>query len=75
MHEAFMRRAITLSREMMRADEGGPFAAVIGFDDARLYRELALSAGERTLPMARLLPREALEVFREWASDPDRIPS
>ena len=149
-----MRRAITLSRDKMRADEGGPFAAVvvrdgevvaegwnqvtghndptahaeivaireacrelgtfslegcviftscepcpmclaaihwahidqvyfantaedaaaIGFDDARLYRELALPRDERTLPMVRLLPTEALEVFREWASDPDRIP-
>ncbi|MGB4441123.1 MAG: nucleoside deaminase [Coriobacteriia bacterium] len=154
MHEEFMRRAITLSREKMRAEEGGPFAAVIvhdrevvaegwnqvtghndptahaeivaireacqvldtfslegcviytscepcpmclaaihwahidlvyfantagdaaaiGFDDARLYRELALPHGERTLPMVRMLPEEAIEVFREWASDPDRVP-
>ncbi len=154
MHEEFMRRAIALSREKMRADEGGPFAAVIvragdvvaegwnqvtghndptahaeivaireacralgtfslegceiytscepcpmclaaihwahidrvyfantaedaaaiGFDDARLYRELALPHGERTLPMARLLADEALAVFHEWASDPDRVP-
>jgi len=153
MHEEFMRRAIALSREKMRADEGGPFAAVIvrgaevvaegwnqvtghndptahaeivaireacrvlgtfslegcviytscepcpmclaaihwahidrvyfantaedaaaiGFDDARLYRELALPHHERTLPMARLLAGEALEVFDEWASDPDRV--
>lgn len=154
MHEAFMRRAIALSREKMREDEGGPFAAVIvrdgtiiaegwnqvtghndptahaeivaireacratgcfslegcviytscepcpmclsaihwahidevyyantasdaasiGFDDARLYEELALPAQERTLPMTRLLAGEALEVFREWAADPDRVP-
>lgn len=153
MHREFMRRAIALSREKMRDDEGGPFAAVIvldgevvaegwnqvtghndptahaeivaireacrvlgtftlercviytscepcpmclaaihwahidrvyfantaedaatiGFDDARLYRELALPRDERTLPMTRLLPAEALEVFREWASDPDRV--
>lgn len=154
MHEAFMRRAIALSREKMREDEGGPFAAVIvrdgtiiaegwnqvtghndptahaeivaireacrtlgcfslegcaiytscepcpmclsaihwahidhvyyantagdaasiGFDDARLYAELALPAGARTLSMTRLLAGEALEVFSEWASDPDRVP-
>ena len=154
MHEEFMRRAIALSREKMREDEGGPFAAVIvrggevvaegwnqvtghndptahaeivaireachtlgcfslegcaiytscepcpmclsaihwahidqvyyantagdaasiGFDDARLYAELALPAGARTLPMTRLLADEALQVFREWASDPDRVP-
>jgi tRNA(Arg) A34 adenosine deaminase TadA len=29
MHEELMRRAIALNREMIRADEGGPFAAVI----------------------------------------------
>lgn len=154
MHEEHMRRAIALSREKMREDEGGPFAAVIvrdgtiiaegwnqvtghndptahaeivaireacralgcfslegceiytscepcpmclsaihwahidrvyyantaedaaaiGFDDARLYQELALPHDERTLPMTRLLPTEALEVFREWAADPDRVP-
>jgi tRNA(Arg) A34 adenosine deaminase TadA len=148
-----MRRAIELSREKMRADEGGPFAAVvardgeivaegwnrvtghndptahaeivaireacrvlgtfslegyaiytscepcpmclaaihwarigeiyfantaedaaaIGFDDARLYRELALPAEERTLPSRRLLADEAHAVFREWAADPDRV--
>ncbi|MDO8847225.1 MAG: nucleoside deaminase [Coriobacteriia bacterium] len=154
MHEEYMRRAIALSREKMREDEGGPFAAIvvrdgaivgegwnqvtghndptahaeivaireacrtlgtfslegcviytscepcpmclsaihwahidsvfyantaddaaaIGFDDARLYHELALSPDERTLPMARLLAGEAIEVFREWAADPDRVP-
>jgi guanine deaminase len=31
-HEAFMRRAISLSRAKMRADEGGPFAAVVVTD-------------------------------------------
>jgi tRNA(Arg) A34 adenosine deaminase TadA len=149
-----MRRAITLSREKMREDEGGPFAAVIvkdgvivaegwnrvtghndptahaeivaireachalgtfslegcviyascepcpmclaaihwarldrvyyanssedaagiGFDDARLYRELALPPDKRTLPSERLLASDALAVFREWAADPDRVP-
>ncbi len=48
-------------------------AAAIGFDDERLYRELALPQAERSTPMVRLLADEALEVFREWASDPDRV--
>lgn len=48
-------------------------AAAIGFDDARLYRELALPSGKRTLPSERLLADEALAVFREWAADPDRV--
>ncbi|MRS12275.1 MAG: nucleoside deaminase [Actinobacteria bacterium] len=48
-------------------------AAAIGFDDARLYRELALPRDERSLPLERLCAEEAIEVFREWAADPGRI--
>lgn len=48
-------------------------AAGIGFDDGRLYRELAMPAGERELPCARLLAEEARAVFDEWAADPDRV--
>ena len=152
-HEEHMRRAIALSREKMREDEGGPFGAVIardgtviaegwnqvtghndptahaevvaireacralgtytlegcviytscepcpmclaaiwwaridrvyyantaddagaiGFDDALLYREIALPRDARMLPSERLLADEALEVFREWAADPDKV--
>jgi len=49
-------------------------AAEIGFDDARLYRELALPHAQRSLPLTRMLAEEAIEVFREWSSDPDRVP-
>lgn len=152
-HESFMRRAIELSRASMRADQGGPFAAIvvkdgrivgegwnqvtshndptshaeivairnacstlgtfsleggtiyttcepcpmclaaiywarldrvfyanstadaeeIGFDDGRLYRELAMPAGERVLPCGRLLAEEARAVFDEWADKPDKV--
>ncbi|MBN2848951.1 MAG: nucleoside deaminase [Coriobacteriia bacterium] len=149
-HDEHMRRAIALSREKMREDEGGPFGAVIvrdgriiaegwnrvtghndptahaeivaireacrvlgtyslegcviysscepcpmclaaiwwaridrvyfansaadaaaiGFDDERLYREMALPREARALPSERLLADEALAVFAEWAADP-----
>lgn len=152
--EAMMRRAIALSREKMRANEGGPFGAVvalggrivgegwnqvtsaldptahaeivairaacaalgrfdlrgaalytscepcpmclaaaywariermvyandrddaaaIGFDDAFLYREVALPLDGRALPTTRLLAAEARAVFDEWAAKPDRVP-
>jgi tRNA(Arg) A34 adenosine deaminase TadA len=49
-------------------------AAAIGFDDASLYRQLALPREQRSLPMERLLAGEARAVFEEWAADPDRVP-
>lgn len=49
-------------------------AADIGFDDFYFYRQLSLPIGERDLPMIRMLPDEALEVFGEWARKPDKTP-
>ena len=152
-HEDFMRRAIELSRERMRANDGGPFGAVvvrdgeiigegwnrvtssndptahaevtairkacervgafslegaviytscepcpmclaaiywarigkvyyantredaaaIDFDDAFLYREIAIDEAHRSLPCEHLLRDEAFEVFIEWRDKPDRI--
>jgi tRNA(Arg) A34 adenosine deaminase TadA len=48
-------------------------ASAIGFDDERLYRELALSPDSRSLPSERLLAAEARAVFDEWFADPDRV--
>jgi tRNA(Arg) A34 adenosine deaminase TadA len=47
-------------------------AASIGFDDEFLYRELALSAAERSLLAERLLGEEAREVFDEWDAMEDK---
>ncbi|MGI6219800.1 MAG: nucleoside deaminase [Bacteroidaceae bacterium] len=47
-------------------------AAAIGFDDAFIYKELALPAGERRLKSEALLPEEAIEAFRLWESKEDR---
>jgi len=49
-------------------------AAAIDFDDAFLYREVALPRGERRLHSQRLLADEALKVFREWKAKQDKVP-
>ena len=48
-------------------------AAKIGFDDESLYREVERPISRRTIFMKQLLRREALEVFEEWKSKPDKI--
>jgi tRNA(Arg) A34 adenosine deaminase TadA len=48
-------------------------AARIGFDDAYIYEQLRLPAGERAIPMAQLLREEALAAFAEWERKQDRV--
>ena len=48
-------------------------AAAIQFDDAWLYREVALPLAERSLPLTQLLRDEALEVFRAWDAKADKV--
>ena len=48
-------------------------AARIGFDDALIYREVALAPEARSLPMQRLLQGEARPAFDAWMKRPDRI--
>lgn len=49
-------------------------AAAIGFDDAFLYREIALPVDRRSLAARRLLGDEAKSVFDEWRTKPDKVP-
>ncbi len=49
-------------------------AAKIAFDDAFLYREVALPIRQRKLAMQQLLRSEALAAFAEWEKKPDRVP-
>jgi len=49
-------------------------AARIGFDDARIYQELARLPEERTVPGVRLLSHEAAEAFKEWMRAPVKVP-
>lgn len=49
-------------------------AASAGFDDDFIYEQLPLEIAARALPMEQLSRDTALELFREWASKPDKIP-
>lgn len=49
-------------------------AAAINFDDAFLYRQLALPRERRSLACEQILRDEALEVFRAWDAKPDKVP-
>jgi tRNA(Arg) A34 adenosine deaminase TadA len=48
-------------------------AARIGFDDAYIYEQLRLPAGERAIPMAQVLREQALAAFAEWERKQDRV--
>jgi tRNA(Arg) A34 adenosine deaminase TadA len=48
-------------------------AASIGFDDALLYAQMALSPTERTLRPTMLLREEAVAMMREWHDLAQRI--
>jgi guanine deaminase len=49
-------------------------AARIQFDDDLIYREISLPIPRRKIPMKQLLHAEALRVFAEWKSRPDKVP-
>lgn len=49
-------------------------AARIAFDDALLYRELALPARERAIPSSMLLRDQARESFHLWLASPSKTP-
>ena len=48
-------------------------AARIGFDDALIYREVALPPERRTVPMERLLRGEARTTFDAWMKKADKV--
>lgn len=48
-------------------------AAQVGFDDERIYREIALPSGQRTIPTEQLLRTEAIVAFDEWRGKDDRV--
>jgi guanine deaminase len=49
-------------------------AAAAGFDDERIYQDLARPLHERALPLTQLLRDEALAAFADWAAHPGRVP-
>ena len=48
-------------------------AAAIGFDDTLISSELQKPPTVRLIPATRLMADEALEVFREFMTNPDRV--
>jgi len=49
-------------------------AARAAFDDAVLYREIALPVSDRRVPSAPLLHDEAWESFQLWLDSPNKVP-
>jgi tRNA(Arg) A34 adenosine deaminase TadA len=49
-------------------------AAVIGFDDDIIYKELSLPISRRSLPMQQMLQEEAVQVFNAWRDKADKVP-
>jgi len=48
-------------------------AAAIGFDDSRLYHELAQSPERRELRFTQLLRKEAVVMMERWNAMPDKV--
>jgi guanine deaminase len=48
-------------------------AAEAGFDDAFIYQELGVPHAERKIPMLRLKHDNALDAFRAWREQSDKI--
>ena len=49
-------------------------AAEAGFDDSRIYRELALPIQNRAIPAQQMMREQAQAAFRAWRDKPDKIP-
>ncbi len=47
-------------------------AAAAGFDDAFIYREMALAPAERGIPMVQIADETASRPFEDWAEKIDR---
>jgi guanine deaminase len=47
-------------------------AARIGFDDHFIYRQIALSPNQRSIPMVRILPENTYLPFNAWVSLPQK---
>ena len=49
-------------------------AAKAGFDDSFIYREIQQPHAERKIPMIQMMREEALEAFRAWEQQPNKLP-
>jgi guanine deaminase len=48
-------------------------AAVIGFDDQHIYREITLPVSQRSILMEQILSEEAIISFQNWSKSTDKI--
>ena len=48
-------------------------AALIGFDDDFLYKEIPKELNQRTIPIQQIMREEAMKIFQEWMAKPDKI--
>ena len=48
-------------------------AAIAGFDDSFIYKEMALPVTRRKIPLAQIMREEAIRVFEEWAKSSNKI--
>ena len=49
-------------------------AARAGFDDSLIYSEIPQPHAERKIPMIQIMSDEALEAFRAWERQPNKLP-
>jgi guanine deaminase len=49
-------------------------AAAAGFDDSFIYDEVLEPHAARKIPMVQLMREEALETFRAWEKQPNKLP-
>jgi tRNA(Arg) A34 adenosine deaminase TadA len=49
-------------------------AARIGFDDREFHRQMKLPSDQRAIPTRGICRKEALELLREYAEMPDKMP-
>lgn len=47
-------------------------AAVIGFDDQFIYKQIALPPEKRSIPMTRIIPNNTYMPFNAWAAKQDK---
>ena len=48
-------------------------AAAAGFDDERIYQEVALPPGKRDIPFEQTLVTEGRHVLKAWSDNPSRV--
>ncbi|HET9184093.1 MAG TPA: nucleoside deaminase [Candidatus Angelobacter sp.] len=49
-------------------------AAKAGFDDSFIYQEFSRPLDQRKIPMVRVTNRKALDAFRAWEQQPNKVP-